>query len=138
MHDFWYCRMRTKNQRPGMLQKRVAQQTEKESAKTTEKEESIEKMVWKLGDTQAEDHPEVVSFGQFGEKLEHLTNGQIQVEIYPNSALGNHREMLGKCSDGEFGNYKMYVYGLIVLCRRVSNIWTTLHFYQPGTHGCLP
>ena len=67
---------------------------EKESAETTEKEESIEKMVWKLGDTQAEDHPEVVSFGQFGEKLEHLTNGQIQVEIYPNSALGNHREML--------------------------------------------
>lgn len=64
---------------------------EKESAETTEKEESIEKMVWKLGDTQAEDHPEVVSFGQFGEKLEHLTNGQIQVEIYPNSALGNHR-----------------------------------------------
>jgi len=61
---------------------------------TADNEGTVEPMVWKLGDSQADDHPHTKSFAQFGEKLTELTGGQITVDLYPNSALGSHREML--------------------------------------------
>jgi tripartite ATP-independent transporter DctP family solute receptor len=53
-----------------------------------------QKIIMKLGDTQAEDHPETQSYYYFAQKVAEYTNGKVEVQVFPNSALGNHRDML--------------------------------------------
>ena len=52
------------------------------------------KIVLKLGDTQAEGHPQVQSYYYFADKVAEYTDGKVEVQVFPNSALGNHRDML--------------------------------------------
>ncbi len=53
-----------------------------------------QKIVLKFGDTQADGHPQVRSYYEFAKLLEGYTNGQVEVRVFPSSALGNHRDML--------------------------------------------
>ena len=63
-----------------------------ETAESTEG--SQETIVLRLGDTQAEDHPQSQSYYIFADRVKELTNGRVEVEVFVNSALGNHRDML--------------------------------------------
>ena len=47
----------------------------------------------KFGSTGNNEHQYTVYGKYFKQKVEELTNGKVQVEIYPNNALGNEREM---------------------------------------------
>lgn len=47
----------------------------------------------KFGSTGNAQHQYTVYGQYFKEKVEELTKGKVQVEIYPNNALGNEREM---------------------------------------------
>lgn len=47
----------------------------------------------KLGTTGNEEHQSTLAANFFKEKVEELSNGQIVVEVYPNSILGSEREM---------------------------------------------
>lgn len=47
----------------------------------------------KLGTTGNEDHQSTIAATFFKEKVEELTNGDVAVDIYPNSQLGSEREM---------------------------------------------
>jgi tripartite ATP-independent transporter DctP family solute receptor len=47
----------------------------------------------KFGSTGNDQHQYTVYGKYFKEKVEELTNGKVMVEIYPNNALGNEREM---------------------------------------------
>ena len=49
----------------------------------------------KFGSTGNAQHQYTVYGQYFKEKVEELTKGKVQVEIYPNNALGNEREMAG-------------------------------------------
>ncbi|NLZ54130.1 MAG: TRAP transporter substrate-binding protein [Thermoanaerobacteraceae bacterium] len=55
---------------------------------------SGEKIILKLGDTQADDHPHGMSHYYFAERVAELTNGRVEVQVFNNSALGNHRDMI--------------------------------------------
>jgi len=61
------------------------------SAGNTEKNEKI---ILKLGDTQAEEHPQSQSYYFFAKRLAELTDGKVEVQVFVNSALGNHRDMI--------------------------------------------
>ncbi len=56
--------------------------------------QSSEKIILKLGDTQPEGHPMVRSYHDFAKRVAELTNGRVEVQIFPSSALGNHLDML--------------------------------------------
>ncbi|MGD1832428.1 MAG: TRAP transporter substrate-binding protein [Sphaerochaetaceae bacterium] len=87
-------------------------------------EEGTDTIVLKLGDTQAEDHPETQSYYFFAERVAELTDGKVDVQVFPNSALGNHRDMLEgikmetiqmtKCMATDLSAYfpKVQVFGL--------------------------
>ena len=87
-------------------------------------EEGTDTIVLKLGDTQAEDHPETQSYYFFAERVAELTDGKVEVQVFPNSALGNHRDMLEgikmetiqmtKCMATDLSAYfpKVQVFGL--------------------------
>jgi tripartite ATP-independent transporter DctP family solute receptor len=82
------------------------------------------KIILKLGDTQAEDHPQTRSYYYFAEKVAEYSNGKVEVQVFPNSALGNHRDMLEgikmgtlqitKCMATDLSAYfpKIQVFGL--------------------------
>lgn len=82
------------------------------------------KIVLKLGDTQAEEHPQTQSYYFFAKRLAELTDGRVEVQVFPNSALGNHRDMLEgikmgtlqmtKCMATDLSAYfpKIQVFGL--------------------------
>ena len=49
---------------------------------------------------QTEDSPQGIGVQAFKEKVEELSNGQIQVEIFPNGSLGALRELIENCQSG--------------------------------------
>ncbi len=51
-------------------------------------------IVLKAGHTLAEDHPYQLGMLKFAELVSEKTNGQIKIEVFPNSALGGERDMV--------------------------------------------
>ena len=47
----------------------------------------------KIGTTGSEEHQSTIAARLFEEKVEELTNGGVQVDVYPNSELGGEREL---------------------------------------------
>ncbi|UNK70717.1 TRAP transporter substrate-binding protein [Microbacterium sp. H1-D42] len=54
----------------------------------------------KLALNQTEDHPSFIALEAFGEKLAEDTDGRWNIEVYPNSTLGDQNEYLQSVSDG--------------------------------------
>lgn len=52
------------------------------------------KIVIKLGDDLSPSHPHEVAFRFFAKRVAELTDGQVEVQIYPNSQLGTHPERI--------------------------------------------
>lgn len=53
-----------------------------------------QKIVIKLGDVLADDHPHTKSYHFFAKRVSELTNGKVEVQVFPNSQLGNQRDMV--------------------------------------------
>ena len=51
-------------------------------------------LVLKASSSSAANEPPVIGLKIFGETLAAMTNGRIKVEVYPNNALGNEREVI--------------------------------------------
>ncbi|MDK2878237.1 MAG: hypothetical protein PWR06_953 [Thermoanaerobacteraceae bacterium] len=55
---------------------------------------SQDKIIIKLGDVLAEDHPHTQAYHFFAKRMSELTNGKVEVQVFPNSQLGNQRDMV--------------------------------------------
>jgi tripartite ATP-independent transporter DctP family solute receptor len=53
-----------------------------------------EKIVIKLGDVLADDHPHTQAYRFFAKRVAELTNNKVEVQVFPNSQLGNQRDMV--------------------------------------------
>lgn len=60
-----------------------------------------EKKVLKIGHTAQETEPYHIGLKAMDEKLQELTNGQLSLEIYPNSTLGDERQMIEAVQSGD-------------------------------------
>lgn len=56
--------------------------------------QAADKIVIKYADQVAEGHPAVLAAHLFGKRMAELTKNRVQVEVYPNSALGSLREYM--------------------------------------------
>ena len=65
-----------------------------------------------LAGSVAEDHPITLGLYKFEELAEEYSDGQIQVDVYPNGQLGSNREYFEQCQQG---NIQMAEGGAVVL-----------------------
>lgn len=84
-----------------------AQESGEETADVNGKTYTIQ-----LAGSVAEDHPITLGLYKFEELAEEYSNGQIQVEVYPNGQLGSNREYFEQCQQG---NIQMAEGGAVVL-----------------------
>ncbi|MDA8226349.1 MAG: TRAP transporter substrate-binding protein [Desulfitobacterium hafniense] len=99
---------------------------------------AAKKVVLKAGSTPPESHPYNLGLKKFKEIVEKETNGSVEVQIFPNSALGGEREMveglqIGSVdvvvtSTGPLGNFvpQMNVVDLPFLFRDNAHAWKVL------------
>jgi len=73
-----------------------------------------QKVTMRVGHVASEDNPYHLGSVYFGEKLKELTNGEIEVKVFPNSQLGNERDMAELL---QFGSLQMAVIANAVLSR---------------------
>ncbi len=59
-----------------------------------------EKIVLNMGDVLAEEHPHSKAYLYFAERVDALTNGEVEVRVFVNSALGGQRDLLEGLSLG--------------------------------------
>lgn len=62
--------------------------------------DDVEPRTMKLGLNQPETHPSFIALQAFGESLSEATEGRWDIEVYPNSTLGDQQEYLQQVSDG--------------------------------------
>lgn len=65
-----------------------------------------------LGDVLSEDHPHSKSYYYFAEKVKEYTNGELEVQVFVNSALGNQRDLVEGLSLGTVHIAKTMTTGL--------------------------
>ncbi|RSL35256.1 TRAP transporter substrate-binding protein [Salibacterium salarium] len=71
-----------------------------EEASGGEGEESGETITWKLGHLSNEDHSWHKTAERFAELVDEKTDGQLQIEIYPNEELGSETDVIDGISAG--------------------------------------
>lgn len=65
------------------------------------KKESVQNYAWPLGTSSPEDTVTQVFAEKFVEEVSRLSDGKMQISIYPNSTIGNDRELLESCKEGD-------------------------------------
>lgn len=63
---------------------------------------STESKTIKIALNQTETHPSFIALKAFGEKLKADTDGRLNLEVYPNSQLGDQKEYISSVSTGVF------------------------------------
>lgn len=63
--------------------------------------EAAQTYAWPLGTSSPEDTVTQVFAEKFVEQVEELSDGRMKINIYPNSTIGNDRELLESCADGD-------------------------------------
>lgn len=61
---------------------------------------AVQPTVMKLALNQTEDHPSFIALEAFGESLSDATDGRWEIEVFPNSTLGDQAEYLQSVGDG--------------------------------------
>lgn len=56
---------------------------------------------WPLATASPEDTVTQIFAEKFAEETYRLSNGQIKIQVYPNSTLGGDRDLLETCADGD-------------------------------------
>lgn len=70
-------------------------------AKEKESKDDVQTYSWPLGTGSPEDTVTQVFAEKFAEEVETLSDGRMHIEIYPNSTVGNDRELLESCKEGD-------------------------------------
>ncbi len=89
------CGKETTNQKSS-----TEQATEMNQEETTNSEASGEQIVLKIGATTSPDGHYVKGLEEFKANVEEYSNNQVKVEIFPNSQLGNERDLVESVSLG--------------------------------------
>lgn len=75
-------------------------ETAEETVGEESKEETEPTYVFRMGHSQAPDHPFNDTCEYFANLISERTNGDVQIDIFPNSQLGDEATMLESCSMG--------------------------------------
>lgn len=79
-----------------------AQQTAKgQNEKGQTEEQQTQRYAYPLGTASPEDTVTQIYAEKFAEEVDRLSDGRIQIQVYPNSVLGGDRELLESCYDGD-------------------------------------
>lgn len=65
------------------------------------KDGEVQNYAWPLGTSSPEDTVTQVFAEKFVEEVEALSDGKMRITIYPNSTIGNDRELLESCKEGD-------------------------------------
>jgi tripartite ATP-independent transporter DctP family solute receptor len=74
----------------------------------------------RLGDTVAEDNPEIAAEKFFGERLAATTNNRYQVKVFPNGTLGDHNRMNEQVRSGTLQMTKTLFANLTAFDKRLG------------------
>ena len=61
----------------------------------------VQRYAWPLGTSSPEDTVTQIYAEKFAEEVGRLSNGSMEICVYPNSVLGGDRELLESCKDGD-------------------------------------
>ncbi|SFN53289.1 tripartite ATP-independent transporter solute receptor, DctP family [Pseudobutyrivibrio sp. UC1225] len=65
------------------------------------KSSEVQTYAWPLGTSSPEDTVTQIYAEKFAEEVYRLSDGQMVIQVYPNSVLGGDRELLESCKDGD-------------------------------------
>lgn len=65
------------------------------------KEDQVQRYAWPLATASPEDTVTQLFAEKFAEEVEHLSDGKMLIQVYPNSTLGGDRDLLETCADGD-------------------------------------
>ena len=65
------------------------------------KESDVQRYAWPLATSSPEDTVTQLFSEKFAEEVDRLSDGQMKIQVYPNSTLGGDRESLESCKDGD-------------------------------------
>lgn len=66
-----------------------------------QEEKTTDTYIWPLGTSSPEDTVTQVYAEKFAEEVDRLSGGKMQIDIYPNSTIGNDSELLDSCEEGD-------------------------------------
>lgn len=90
--------------------------------------------VLKLAHTQASTHPSHISMQRFAELVSEKTNGEIEVEIFPNGVLGDERKYVENLQVGTLDMAKVSVNAL----ENFDDVWSIFgipYVFEGADHG---
>lgn len=64
-------------------------------------EDEVQRYAWPLGTASPEDTVTQIYAEKFAEEVSRLSDGQMKIQVYPNSTIGGDRELLETCRDGD-------------------------------------
>lgn len=91
--------------------------------------------VLKFGDSVAAEHPETYAELWFAERVYELTEGKVQVEVYSNSALGSHADMVEGLTLGTVEITKAMSTNCAVYAPEIQ-IFDLPYMFQSAEHLC--
>ena len=68
---------------------------------SSDSDDGVQRYAWPLGTSSPEDTVTQIYAEKFAEEVDHLSNGEMKIQVYPNSVLGGDRELLESCKDGD-------------------------------------
>lgn len=72
-----------------------------EELETEEQQLEVQRYAWPLGTSSPEDTVTQLYAEKFADEVNRLSNGKMEICVYPNSVLGGDRELLESCKDGD-------------------------------------
>lgn len=72
-----------------------------EELETEEQQLEVQRYAWPLGTSSPEDTVTQIYAEKFADEVNRLSNGKMEICVYPNSVLGGDRELLESCKDGD-------------------------------------
>ena len=67
----------------------------------TQKESDVQRYAWPLATASPEDTVTQIFAKKFADEVDRLSDGKMQIQVYPNSTLGGDRDLLETCADGD-------------------------------------
>ena len=64
-------------------------------------ESDVQRYAWPLATASPEDTVTQIFAEKFAEEVSRLSDGQMKIQVYPNSTLGGDRDLLETCADGD-------------------------------------
>ncbi len=95
------CGNRTKSEQSGKQKVLDSQKMNQQIGVEELSEKQTQRYAYPLGSASPEDTVTQIYAEKFAEEVDRLSDGRIQIMVYPNSVLGGDRELLESCYDGD-------------------------------------